>query len=484
LSLQPLEKRRRDWRTRRRALALLIVFVVTCQSGCLGPKRTPALDRIFAQARARTGKTPIVVIPGILGSELVDQKTGAVAWPSAVRSLAATLTLPLSSDLASNRDNLYPKRIISSVKLAKLVPEVYVYRGLLEALQRYGGYSEGDWDNPAAGGDRDTFYVFAYDWRRDNVESASELIHRLAALKRKLNRPDLKFNVVAHSMGGLIARYAAMYGAADLSSDPGAASPNWAGAEHINRIVMFGTPNEGSADAFATLLHGYSLTEGLRPQIRLFNTFSKGVAFSSPSVFQLLPHRRATRFLDENLKPIDVDLYDEATWKLYGWLPDNLPSESGNSAVDAVSSGYLAAVLRRAKQFHEALDAPSAQTPPVALLSFGGDCEETLEAPVLLRDRKKDRWLTLTSPQSFRAPDGRRISRDEAIAAMYVPGDGRVTRRSLLAEDLLDGRAGSLFNSGLPIAYAVFGCDLHGNLQNNPILQDNALTALIGEIMR
>ncbi|MEP6708035.1 MAG: hypothetical protein ABJC05_10975, partial [Pyrinomonadaceae bacterium] len=72
-----------------------------------------------------------------------------------------------------------------------------------------------------------------------------------------------------------------------------------------------------------------------------------------------------------------------------------------------------------------------------------------------------------------------------AIAAMYVPGDGRVTRRSVLAEDLQgEHRAGSLFNSGLPIAYSVFGCDLHGNLQNNVILQDNALTALITEVVR
>ncbi|MEJ7711531.1 MAG: hypothetical protein WKF84_17120 [Pyrinomonadaceae bacterium] len=39
-------------------------------------------------------------------------------------------------------------------------------------MQRYGGYREGSWDNPTTGSDRDTFYVFAYDWRRDNVESA------------------------------------------------------------------------------------------------------------------------------------------------------------------------------------------------------------------------------------------------------------------------------------------------------------------------
>jgi alpha-beta hydrolase superfamily lysophospholipase len=35
------------------------------------------------------------------------------------------------------------------------------------------------------------------------------LINRIDELKSKLKRPDLKFNIIAHSMGGLIARYAA-----------------------------------------------------------------------------------------------------------------------------------------------------------------------------------------------------------------------------------------------------------------------------------
>jgi hypothetical protein len=55
----------------------------------------------------------------------------------------------------------------------------------------------------------------------------------------------------------------------------------------------------------------------------------------------------------------------------------------------------------------------------------------------------------------------------------------------LLGEDLAgDRRAGSIFGTALPIVYAVFACDLHGDLQNNKILQDNALTALVNEVMK
>ena len=33
-------------------------------------------------------------------------------------------------------------------------------------------------------------------------------------------------------------------------------------------------------------------------------------------------------------------------------------------------------------------------------------------------------------------------------------------------------------------SYAVFACDRHGDIQNNKILQDNALTALVSEAIK
>ena len=68
---------------------------------------------------------------------------------------------------------------------------------------------------------------------------------------------------------------------------------------------------------------------------------------------------------------------------------------------------------------------------------------------------------------------------------MSAPGDGRVTRRSLLGEDLAGARfRNSLVDTTLPIIYAVFACDLHGKLQSNKTLQDSALTALVNEVMK
>ncbi len=262
-----------------------------CSSTGCGARRTPDLARIFAGAKAREGKRPVIVIPGVLGSQIVNRRTGEVVWPSAFRSSDDGLNLPTTPDLASNRDDLVASKIIETAKLARLAPEVYVYRALLWALENFAGYREGEWDAPPADGDRDTFYVFPYDWRRDNVETAQEFVRRVEELKRKLGRPDLRFNVVAHSMGGLVARYAAMYGDEDLPPEGTAPTPTWEGAAHVNKIFMFGVPNEGSAEAFTTLTEGYSVTEGLRRRVRLLNKLSREDVLTAPSDLPAPPAR-------------------------------------------------------------------------------------------------------------------------------------------------------------------------------------------------
>jgi pimeloyl-ACP methyl ester carboxylesterase len=469
-----------------RRLILILIATSLVSSACISARRNPDLEQIFATARARTGKRPVIVIPGILGTELINPKTGETVWPSAFRTKQEGL--PISPDLESNRDELVPGKIVETVKLARLLPEVYFYRDLLVALRQYAGYHDGDWNNPSADGYQDTFYVFSYDWRQDNVSNARELVRRIAQLKTKLGRPDLKFNVVAHSMGGLIARYAAMYGDADLPAGDGPIQPTWLGAAHISKIVMIGVPNEGSADAFATLVEGYSITEGLRRRVPLLNKLTAEDAVRTPSVFQLMPHKQAVKFLDENLKPLAVDLYDKEVWKRYGWsviysMPEfrrrfagaagRPGTDGGNGHSEDDLDAYLGATLQRARRFHEALDAVHDSSSPVVLLAIGGDCEETFSSPVVLRDQKRDRWVTLTRPREYRTSAGVKISKQKATDAMYAPGDGRVTRESLLGENLFKGLS----------RYAVFGCDLHGQLPRNKSLQDNALTAIVGEVM-
>ena len=94
------------------------------------------------------GKTPVIIIPGFTGSELVNSKTGEEVWFKPRRSHDDDLQLPISPNLARNRDNLVTRDIIRSVKLFKFLPETEIYERLINTLETRGGYKEGSFKNP------------------------------------------------------------------------------------------------------------------------------------------------------------------------------------------------------------------------------------------------------------------------------------------------------------------------------------------------
>lgn len=470
--------------------AIVTTFIVPIQTQAKvsDGRESPDLSKVFSAARSKQGKRPIIIVPGILSTKLVNSKTRETVWPSAFRSDDDELTLPINGDPLNSSDNLIATKAIESARFLPLTPKVNILGGLLEALRTHAGYKEGNWENPGPDGDRDTFYTFVYDWRRDNVQVAQQLIERIGSLKTRLNKPQLLFNVVAISMGGLIARYAAMYGNQDLPANGAAPLVTWAGAAHIEKILMFGVPNEGSMEAFATVLNGYSISEGANKTRRLFRKLSREDAFSGLAVFQLMPHPAAARFLDQDLQPVKIDLYDPANWKMYGWSIAHDPKyvklyakeePSSNHSSERILEVHLAAILDRTRRFHQALDATIEGSSPISLLAFAGDCEDTLNAPVLFYDKKKSRWVTVTSPREVRDSKGQTRSRNEVQRAMYVPGDGRVTRASVLGENKPFANDTSRYQPSLPIAHAVFACGGHGALPNNRILQNNALLVLV-----
>ena len=76
---------------------------------------------------------------------------------------------------------------------------------------------------------------------------------------------------------------------------------------------MFGVPNEGAMTTLQIFNEGYTVS-GFD-----IESLSSEAVITSPAVFQLLPHQATARFYDENLEPLDVDLYDPETWKKYRW---------------------------------------------------------------------------------------------------------------------------------------------------------------------
>lgn len=461
---------------------------------------------ITQTAAAQTGKRPIIVIPGITGSQIINTETKKPVWFTIKfsRDEPDDLRLPLSTDFRSNRDKLTANDIIREVRLPgilKFLPEIGVYGDALKAIETK-GYTEGDWNNPKA---EDVYYVFAYDWRRDNVENAQLLINKIEALKTKLKRSDLKFNVVAHSMGGLIARYAAMYGKADLPPARRIPRPTWAGARHFNKLLLFGTPNQGSFAAFEVLIKGYSIAGRKLPFVR---DLSPEDVFSIPSIYQLLPTNAEARFLNENLQPMRVDLYNPANWRKYDWGAISSPEFLGKLKDASMIPGvkpvnwkiknvddkilsettyaqayrFLTAALNRARRFHQALDV-NLKNSPIDILAYGSECEPTLDAVILDYDKDKKQWQTITEPKEIEAAGGRKISKEQVAKAIFSEGDGRVTRMSLLPVlgvplKTTKAVAQMLF----PVKSSFFFCSEHQKLLNDPTIQINYLTELASEI--
>ena len=152
---------------------------------------------------------------------------------------------------------------------------------------------------------------------------------------------------------------------------------------------------------------------------------------------------------------------------------DRLLAETTYAQVRA----YFAAALNRAKRFHLALDAPTKKS-PVQLYAYGGNCAETLDAVVIMRDEKKEKWLTLLKARDIKTSTGREIKKDEVKAAMFAIGDGQVTKRSLLAET---PNAGPDLKTLFPVKSSFFACGTHYRLFLEKPIQDSFLSALVVE---
>jgi hypothetical protein len=424
------------------------------------------------------GRLPVIIIPGLIGSELINKTNNDKVWFDLNRSKSDDLRLPISPNLKANHDNLVPVDIVREVQFIKLTPKVEIYQKLIDSLQA-DGFTEGKIDFPQAGGDADTFYVFPYDWRLDNVENAQLLLEKLDNLRAKLNRPDLKFNVIAHSMGGLIARYAAMYGKADLTARM--TRPTWKGASYFNTISLVAVPNAGATGALDSMINGFSLFGSGKLNLPFVQNLSRADLFTLPSIYQLLPHTGTARVFDENLKPLKIDLYNPETWEKYGWTvySDEDFTKKFDGTEQAQAKAYFRAVLLRAKQFQAALDAVPAVKNPIPVFYLGAECRQTVDGMIIRRDAEKGIWKTEFGAASYTNSRGVKITKEETEKVLLSPGDGVVPKRSLLATILRLGNPKN-GNSSVILNSAPDACAEHNRLTGNETVSKNLLNIING----
>lgn len=417
-----------------------------------------------AQTAPSKGKNPVIVIPGIMGSKLVNKKTKETVWVRLIESDVDDLSLPVSPNLEANVDDLVPDGILDKVRIFKFLPGISIYAELLDYLEKKSGYVRGDWENPVFEDGLDMYFEFGYDWRRDNVENAHLLLEKIKKLKTKLKKPDLKFDVIGHSMGGLIARYAAMYGTEDLRENQ---KPNWSGVRHFEKIFLMGTPNEGSMGALDSLIFGVSVDAIAG---RYFPKYlSREVVFTIPTLFQLLPQGKSLKIYDDLMQPIKLDIYDPDTWEKYGWSPAFDEKYLGPLDKEKRKNVrlYFSAVLRRARLFHEALAAKTIVPESISFYVYGSDCKDTLSGAIVYFDKEKEVWKTLLRRDGFKNSFGEKISEKIVVKHIFEKGDGTVPRSSLFAENIQNANGEGVFwQKGVQPKQLVL-CESHTALPGN-----------------
>ena len=343
------------------------------------------------------------------------------------------------------------------------------YGQLLSTLQRFGGYVRSKpGDAPRAGERR--YYVYAYDWRQDNVEAARGLDRLIDAIRRDYGDPTLKVDIIAHSMGGLVARYYLRYGPVDVL-DGTEQLVTLYGTSRVRKLILLGTPNMGSASSLHAFLTGEPV---------VFKRIPQEVLATLPSGYQLFPHPLVTWLIDTSGNARDDDLFDGETWRRYGWsifdpaVVARVRAEHG-AGTDAYLTAYRRYFdyrLERARRFLWAISTPEPAT-PIRYVLFGGDCELT-PARLALEDDGGVPIARLT-PDAIR----KRVPGVRYDELMLQPGDGLVTKPSLLARETLDPSAPQNEDSFIPIAYWFFLCEHHDMLTGNVNFQDNLLNVLL-----
>lgn len=442
----------------------LLVLLIVSVSGCANLDPKPDLARLYEGASRNQSQPPVIIIHGLMGSTLIDEKTREEIWPGSLSALAFSNYRELSRLAADERNGrkLIPGDLLFGIG------GYDVYSGLRDTLEQIGRFQRGKPGVAVIEGHRRQYYILLYDWRQDNMNAVRALHDLIDQIRIDYADPTLRVDIVAHSNGGLIANYYLRYGPQDVLDWENPAQ--WQEAsQRVRRVALVGTPSLGSVVSVRRLFQGFRIALRNVP-VEVLTTFS--------TPFETLPHPLIKSIVGVDAQPIDMNIYDPQAWKQKQWsvyspeVVNRVRRSAENEAQGRADVARLQIAfernLHRAERFHWVMT-PPLQDRGIDIAVFGGDCELTEARALLVNDEKGERLLF-----------GRR-----AIQKLYPgfdhdhvllePGDGLVTRASQVGRATTAGGTERQPFNFFPIAQSFFLCERHGKLSVNPYFQDNLL---------
>jgi len=396
-------------------VVLVFLVLVALLTGC--GRGSTEIQAEFPRPPIRD-RVPIVLVPGI------SREVAAVLRGGALAPFSAMVLRTDAEAVANLGDPRFPADRIPAMEAPAVLDralrqtDVRGLQGFINHLAREEGYVRGNPDQPrdkdypenppAERQDRTrvaTLFVVYYDWRRDLAESGCVLADRIARIRAATGAS--RVHLVAHSYGGVVARYVLRYGGRDSVRDrdcPAVGGINAPGGQGIDRVVLLGAPFHGSVLAFRTLLEDFNLFGFLSLGLR-------DAVFTMPLAWQLLPQAEPDGRVPL-LAGIDGDgrvpLYALRTWVDRGWLP--------NGTQDPGRLRFVEAMLARSLALQKSMAGRHPAEEEVARLVAGGECRPT-----------PTRALTTADGVQFLA---RGQTDHPLFGKATAPGDGVVTAES------------------------------------------------------
>lgn len=451
-------------------IASVTALIVSAYFISVQNKEKPDLKRLFVESKMVTDQPPVIFVHGVLGSKLRDKETGMEGWFSSPWKLIFDdfrhLSLDINPETLEVESNRY-----EPFELAGDIIGKDFYGNIIKTLVDYGGYEQvevGKKINPH----QKNLYTFVYDWRQDNVKNASKLADLVDQIRKEYSNPNLKVDIVAHSMGGLITRYYMRYGRVDVTNDNDF-PVNMYGGERVRRVILLGTPNLGSVKMMNGFINGIQLgLKRIQPETLM----------TMPALYQLFPHPLNNWIITTEGKSLKRDLFDIDIWRRFQWAifnPEVRERIAGEFDKKNNAKKHLQTMemffeksLERARRFVWSLTVPLPEKHPL-LIVFGGDCHLT-PARIIVEEVDGESLIRMYAKEIKKPVKGM-----DYDALLMEPGDGSVTKASLMGRPVLDPSIPRHKYSFFPLDHIVLLCEKHNSLTGNINFQDNLLNALL-----